>query len=118
MKYPVIACYVPPYPIPNSSILVFPAINAPAACNLLTTVAGNGLWKPFRIAEAHVVGSSEVHMLSLIAITWPSIGDLGFPIRNQYCSRLLERDCYHHFVVYLPLLELVDAAEARPHQED
>ena len=54
--------------MPNSSMLVFPAINMPAASSFSTTVAAKGLWNPCNMLEAHVVGSSVVHMLSLIAI--------------------------------------------------
>ena len=59
------------YPIPNSSMLVFPVIIAPAACSFSTTVAEYGLVKPWRILEAHVVCRSVVHMLSLTAINFP-----------------------------------------------
>ena len=69
------------YPIPNSSKFVLPTINAPAFFSFSTTVAGYGLWKPFRIADAHVVGSSYVHMLSFTAIKQPSMADFAVPMR-------------------------------------
>ena len=74
------------YPIPNSSMLVLPATIAPACWIFWTTVAAYGLIKPFRIAEAHVVGSSVVQMLSLTAIKFPSISDLGFPSDLLACG--------------------------------
>ena len=53
---------------------------APASLSFFTTVAENGLEKSLRIAEAHVVGSSVVQILSLIAMACPSMGDKGFPV--------------------------------------
>ena len=35
--------------------------------------------KPSNMADAHVVGSSNEHMLSLMAINRPSMGDFGSP---------------------------------------
>ena len=54
--------------MPNSSRLVFPAIKMPAASSFSTTVAAKGLRKPRNMPDAHVVGSSVVHILSLIAM--------------------------------------------------
>ena len=42
-------------------------------------VAAKGLTKPFKMFDAHVVGSSFVTMLSLIAIKRPSTADLLWP---------------------------------------
>ena len=58
-------------------------MTAPASWSLVTTVAEYGLEKPFKMAEAHVVGSSVVHMLSLIEIVKPSIADLGVPMNKM-----------------------------------
>ena len=68
-----------PYPIPNSSMLVFPTTKAPTSWSCLTTMAGKGLWKPLRMADAHVVGSFRVQMLSFRAINLPSMVDFLAP---------------------------------------
>lgn len=69
--------------MPNSSRFVLPATTAPAFSRVSTTVALNGLKKPSRIPEAHVVGRDFVQILSLIAINRPSSRDLDLPVFNQ-----------------------------------
>ena len=68
--------------MPNSSRFVFPVTIAPAETSFSTTVAGYGLVKPFNIFEEHVVGRSEVQILSFTAISRPSISDLLVPVDN------------------------------------
>ena len=82
------------HPIPNSSQFVFPTIRAPEVRSSCTTVASYGeeksvrrsepvgmcdgvLGAPLSIRDEHVVGMSEVHMLSFTAIVIPERGPSG-----------------------------------------
>lgn len=69
--------------MPNSSRFVFGPAIAPACSRALTTVASKGLVNLFSIAEAHVVGSERVHILSLMAISLPSRGDFAEPMLQK-----------------------------------
>ena len=83
------------HPIPNSSQFVFPTICAPEVRSSCTTVASYGdeksVWRsglvrrrsegivgePLSIRDEHVVGMSDVHMLSFTAIVIPDRGPSG-----------------------------------------
>lgn len=67
------------YPIPNSSRFVLPAVIAPARSSLSTTVAAYGDVKLSSIRDPQVVGASRVAMLSLTAMSRPSMDDFGDP---------------------------------------
>jgi len=82
------------YPIPNSSQFVFPTTCAPAVRRSCTTAASYGEEKsgqklepvrksdktldaPLSMRDEHVVGMSEVHMLSFTATAMPDNGPSG-----------------------------------------
>ena len=82
------------HPIPNSSQFVFPTICAPEVRSSCTTVASYGEEKsarrsglvgksdgimgaPLSVRDEHVVGMSEVHMLSFTATVIPASGPSG-----------------------------------------
>ena len=101
------------YPIPNSSQFAFPTIRAPEVRSSCTTVASYGgersarrlgpvgrsgneiLSVPLSVRDEHVVGMSEVHMLSFTATvipdrgpSWEAVIGLGSFAR---CTRALIR---------------------------
>jgi hypothetical protein len=59
---------------------------APASSKSSTTVALYGLVKFLRIPEAQVVLKSVVQMLSLTAMSCPSIGEIGIPRKKESMS--------------------------------
>lgn len=58
--------------MPNSSILVLPAMCAPSSTSRCTHVAVYGGVYPSRIWEPHVVGAPAYEMLSFTAIARPA----------------------------------------------
>src|SRR5918993_972277 len=66
-------------PMANSSRLVLPMATAPAAARRSTTVASYGGRQPSRILDEHVVGTPDVHMLSLSATGTPASGPVTSP---------------------------------------
>src|SRR5437879_6568352 len=66
--------FSPLEPIANSSMFVLPSITNPASSSRSITVASYGGTNGSRIFEPHVVRTSFVHMLSLMAQGMPVSG--------------------------------------------